>query len=294
VNPPSETSVDVLVVLHNSERFLDPLLKSLREVKIPIVCYFLDNASKDRTVEILFEQLKDFPFRVHVFRSLRNNGFARGINLLSVQGSSTFMFVLNPDTIVEPGCIERLLSRATSGPSIGMCEARQIPREHPKTFDPDTGETSWCTGAAVLIRRDVFEVVRGFDERIFFMYCEDVDLSWKFWLRGWKCLYVRDAMVQHFTQDLLPGKRRTLENYFTFRNSLFLFYRYGSWKSRRVLGNFLLRRFIFGNYSFRSRILYAFAFAEHLRYIPYLLHTRYLGDAQQHPWVRLEETSLAD
>ena len=204
------------------------------------------------------------------------------------------MFILNPDTIVEPDCIERLLSRAMSDGSVGMCEARQLPREHPKKFDAATGETSWCTGAAVLIRRHGFEEAGGFDERIFFMYCEDVDLSWKFWLRGWKCVYVREAMIQHFTQDLLPGKKRTLENYFTFRNSLFLFYRYGSWKSRRILANFLLRRFLFGNYSFRSRVLYAFAFAEHLRYIPYLLQTRNLPGAGLHPWIRLEETSLAD
>ena len=62
----------------------------------------------------------------------------------------------------------------------------------------------------MLIRRKAFEDVRGFDERIFFMYCEDVDLSWKLWLRGWQCIYVREAVIQHFTQDLLPGKRRTI------------------------------------------------------------------------------------
>jgi GT2 family glycosyltransferase len=294
VSLPTDTSVDVLVVFHNSERFLGSLLTSLTAVKVPIVCYFLDNASKDRTVEVLLKQLENFPFRSFVFRSLRNNGFARGINLLSKQGSSKFMFVLNPDTIVEPGCIEILVSRASSSPSIGICEARQTPREHPKNFDRRTGETSWCTGAAMLIRRDAFEDVRGFDERIFFMYCEDVDLSWKLWLRGSQCIYVPEAVIQHFTQDLLPGKRRTLENYFTFRNSLFLFYLYGTRGSWRVLARFLIRRFVTGPYSFRARALYAFAFAEHLRYIPYLLQTRYIRGARQHPWIHLEETSLAD
>ena len=294
MSPPSDASLDVLVVFHNSERFIDSLLTSLSAVKVPIVCCFLDNASKDRTLEVLFKRLKDFPFRSYIFRSLRNNGFGRGVNLLSTQSSSKFMFVLNPDTIVEPHCIETLLTRAISSSSIGMCEARQTPREHPKRFDHDTGETSWCTGAAVLIRREAFEDVRGFDERIFFMYCEDVDLSWKLWLRGWQCIYVREAVIQHFTQDLLPGKRRTLENYFTFRNSLFLFYLYGSWESWRVLARFLIRRFVTGDYSFRARTLYAFAFAEHLRYIPYLLQTRYIRGARPHPWIRLEETSLAD
>jgi GT2 family glycosyltransferase len=184
-----------------------------------------------------------------------------------------------------------LLDRAKQDPAIGMCEARQSPREHPKTYDPKTGETTWCTGAAVLIRRNVFEALGAFDERIFFMYCEDVDLSWKVWLHGWKCTYVPDAVVRHYTQDLLPGKKRTLENYFSFRNSLFLFYRFGSWKDKGVLYNFLLNRFLVGNYSFRSRLLYVFALADHIRYIPYLLRTRC---AARHPWIRFEETSLAD
>jgi GT2 family glycosyltransferase len=106
------------------------------------------------------------------------------------------------------------------------------------------------------------------------MYCEDVDLSWKFWLSGWKCIYVPDAVVSHFTQDVLPGKKRTAENYFSFRNSLFLFYRFGCWHKKRVLYNFLLSRSLYGNYSFRSRLLYAFAFVDHIRYIPYLYSSR--------------------
>ena len=286
--------IDVLVVLYNSERFIAALVEGLRRVTLPIVCYFLDNASRDRTIDVLLKELETVPFKSHVLRSLSNNGFARGINLLSGIASSEFLFVLNPDTVVEDGCIEALLERAAADAAIGMCEARQVPREHPKAFDFSTGETSWCTGAAVLIRRQAFRELNGFDERIFFMYCEDVDLSWKFWLRGWKCIYVPDAVVQHYTQDIVPGKRRTLENYFTFRNSLFLFYRFGSWKQKHVLYSFLWNRFVSGRHSFRSKVLYLFAFAHHIRYIPYLFRTRSLWCTERHPWVRLEETSLSD
>ena len=216
------------------------------------------------------------------------------MNLLARQSAGQFMFLLNPDTELPEGCLEKLLARAESDPCAGVCEARQWRREHPEVYNCKTGETSWCTGAAVLVRRQAFEDVGGFDERIFFMYCEDVDLSWKFWLRGWKCIYVRDAVVKHYTQDVLPGKRRTVENYFSFRNSLFLFYRFGFWDEKRILFKFLSNRFIFGRYSLRSRILYAFAFADHIRYIPYLLKTRHLWCAKKHPWIRLEETSLAE
>jgi GT2 family glycosyltransferase len=286
--------VDVLIVLYNSGRFIQPLLDSLRRTTVPITLYLLDNASSDGTPERVAEALTEFPVRTYFLRSLTNNGFARGMNLLARQGSSEFIFMLNPDTELEDGCLELLLRRTMSDPEIGICEARQLPREHPKTYDPKTGETSWCTGAAVLLRRRAFDEVGGFDERAFFMYCEDVDLSWKLWLRGWKCIYVPDAVVRHYTQDILPGKRRTVENYFSFRNSLFLFYRFGSWNERRVLSSFFLKRFLFGHYSLRSRALYTFAFLDHIRYIPYLLRTRYLWCAKRHPWVRFEETSLAD
>ena len=286
--------VDVLVVLYNSAKFIRPLIDSLRRITIPVTLYFLDNASSDDTATQFAAELETFSRRTYFLRSLKNNGFARGMNLLARQGTSDFIFMLNPDTELEEGCLERLVHRAHSDPAIAMCEARQQPREHPKVYDPQTGETTWCTGAAVLIRRRAFEDVGGFDERIFFMYCEDVDLSWKFWLRGWKCIYAPDAVVRHYTQDIIPGKRRTIENYFSFRNSLFLFYRFGSWHQKRILYDFLLNRFVRGKYSLRSKLLYTFAFVDHIRYIPYLLRTRSLWCGKRHPWVRLEETSLSD
>jgi GT2 family glycosyltransferase len=286
--------IDVLVVLHNSTRFIQPLLNSLLRTTVPVTLYFLDNASRDDTVPTLTAALHTFPLKTHLLRSRKNNGFARGVNLLARQGRGEFLFLLNPDTELEDGCLERLLEHAQGDPRIGMCEARQQPREHPKVYDPQTGETTWCTGAAVLIRRKVFEELNGFDERLFFMYCEDVDLSWKFWLRDWKCTYVPAAIVRHYNQDIIPGKRRTIENYFSFRNSLFLFYRFGCRKDKRLLYNFFLKRFVYGRYSLRSKLLYAFAFVDHIRYIPYLLRTRNPWCDRRHPWVRLEETSLAD
>lgn len=287
------SKVDLLVIVYNCEHLIPSLISSLRTISIPVTAYFLDNGSHDGTADVLVRSLAHVPFKAYVLRSLRNNGFARGMNLLSRQGTADFMFLLNPDTELESACLEKLLARAESDPEIGVCEARQTPREHPKAFDPDNGETTWCSGAAALIRRTAFEEVGRFDERLYFMYCEDVDLSWKMWLKRWKCVYVRDAVVRHFTQDLAPGKRRTRENYFSFRNSLFLFYRFGSWREREILWKFLLKRFLSQAYSFKSKILFAIAFADHIRYIPYLFHTRDVWSGHDHPWVRLKETSLS-
>jgi GT2 family glycosyltransferase len=287
------STIDVLVVLHNSKRFIPALIDGLRRVSIPVTAYFLDNNSSDGTAEALTRALPELPYPAYILRSLRNNGFARGVNLLSRQGRGDFLFLLNPDTEIEAGCLEKLTRLMESDGRIGVCEARQSPREHPKAADPVTGETSWCSGAAALVRRKAFDEAGGFDERLFFMYCEDVDLSWKLWLRGWKCIYLKEAVVRHFTQDLTPGKRRTLENYYSFRNSLFLFYRFGSWEERSLLWKFFMSRFASRRYSLGSKGLFAIALVDHIRYIPYLLHTRGAWSGRKHPWIRLEETSLA-
>jgi GT2 family glycosyltransferase len=283
--------VDLLIVFHNSRRWIPDLMATLRQISIPITAYFLDNASTDGTPELLATEVQSLPFRACVLRSIRNNGFARGVNLLAGQSRAQFMFLLNPDTRLEEGCLEALLAQARSDPRIGICDAKQLPREHPKAWDKATGETSWCSGAAALVRREAFDQVGGFDDHLFFMYCEDVDLSWKLWLKGWKCVYVPTAVVQHFTQDVEPGKRRTLENYFSFRNSLFLYYRFGSKGDRAVLWSFLRRRLLSGAYSLRSKVLFAIALVDHIRYIPHVLQGGKEWE-HGHTWIRLSETSL--
>jgi len=285
--------VDLLVVFRNNRRHIPGFIASLKRIALPITAYFLDNNSGDGTADLLAERVRELPFRAYVLRSSRNHGFAGGVNLLAQQARSEFMFLLNPDTEIETGCLERLIDRADSDSRIAICEARQSPREHPKAYDATTGETTWCSGAAALIRRQAFDEVGGFDQRLYFMYCEDVDLSWKLWLKGWKCVYVRDAVVQHFTQDLTPGKRRTLENYFSFRNTVFLYYRFGRPKDRHLMRSFLLKRFLSPAYSVRSKVLFMIALADHIRYIPYLLRSRDRWRDHDHPWVRLQETSLS-
>jgi len=286
------SEVDVLVLLYNSRSLIPAFVQSLRRITVPMTVYFLDNNSSDGGPELLSELIPSLPFKTHILRSRSNTGFAGGVNRLSVLSSSEFMFLLNPDTEIDPGCLEKLVTRMESDSRIAICEARQYPREHPKAVDPETGETTWCTGAAALIRRRAFDEVGRFDERLYFMYCEDIDLSWRLWARGWKCIYVPEAGIRHFTQDLLPGKIRTRENYYSFRNSLFLFYRFGTRQDRPLMWNFLVRRFLSRSYSFRSKLLFAIALVDHIRYIPYLYSSRD-ANTYGHRWVQLRESSLS-
>ena len=100
------SKVDVLVVLHNSKALLPAFLNSLRNISTPVTIHFLDNNSSDGTPESIVQALADLPFPVHFTRSLRNNGFARGMNLLARMSLGEFMFIVNPDTEIQAGSLE--------------------------------------------------------------------------------------------------------------------------------------------------------------------------------------------
>ena len=136
---------------------------------------------------------------IDVKRSGSNLGFGRGHNANAARGAGEFLFLLNQDCMLEPGVLDRLLAEAQDAdPKIAAWEPRQIPYEHPKDYDPVTLDTGWCSGAALLLRRAAFESVEGFESR-FFMYGEDVDLSWRLRAKGWRLAYRPQLGVVHRT-----------------------------------------------------------------------------------------------
>ncbi len=125
-----------------------------------------------------------------------NRGSAGGNNDLFALSVSDLVLIINPDCYASPNLVFELC-RALDDPHAGIVEARQVPLEHPKEFDRRTGETSWASGACMLIRRAVIERIGGFDEESFFMYCDDVDFSWRARLGGYRVLYRPTACVFH-------------------------------------------------------------------------------------------------
>jgi GT2 family glycosyltransferase len=125
-----------------------------------------------------------------------NLGSGGGSNELAAAGGEDAVWVLNPDTHPAPTALAALLA-ALAVPGVGAAEARQIPIEHPKAYDPETGETGWASGACTLYRRAAFDAVGGFDARFFPLYCDDVDLSWRLRLAGWSIRHVPRAVVFH-------------------------------------------------------------------------------------------------
>jgi GT2 family glycosyltransferase len=126
---------------------------------------------------------------VEVHRSEANVGYGRAHNANAARGTARFVLLLNQDCVLEPGALDGLLAHAEADdPKLGAWELRQIPYEHPKDYDPVTLDTTWCSGAALLVRREAFMSAGGFDSRLF-MYGEDVDLSWRLRAKGWRLGY---------------------------------------------------------------------------------------------------------
>lgn len=169
----------------------------------------------------------DFPVTVVEDRGPAPMGFGESHNrMFQIRGTDDDFVILNPDCVLFPESIDRLLKRRSESSRIGIVEGRQWPFEHPKEYDEHTGRTPWASGAFALISGQVFDRVQGFDEN-FFLYLEDVDLSWRVWLEGYEVLYEPKAVAMHFSggpfyrQDL-----RSAEEYFGARHFLFLMWKH--------------------------------------------------------------------
>lgn len=157
-----------------------------------------------------------------------NLGSSGGSNALAELGDEAVIWVLNPDTYPAPDAAARLLA-ALSAERVGITEARQVPIEHPKAYDPVTGSTSWAVGYSLMVRRNVFDAVGGFDPHFFPMYCDDVDLSWRVRLAGSTIVHVAAACVVHDKPISVGGVVRWSDDAARWNHlaRLWLYHRYG-------------------------------------------------------------------
>ncbi len=252
--------VAVNIVSYNSDRYLESCLQSLkaqtfRDFSISI----WDNASRDATHAIILahqDQLDFYNF------SKENLGFCKAHNRLIRETVSDYTLVLNPDVILAPDFLERIVSEMELHPEAGSATGKLFRQTalpyaeqqsaaqkildstgmyftpNQRHFDRGSGEVDQgqfdkmeyvfgASGAAAFYRRTMLDDLRYeaeyFDES-FFAYREDADLAWRALWLGWKCLYVPDAIAYHARQ-VLPKNRSTypdIVNMHSFKNRFLL------------------------------------------------------------------------
>lgn len=238
-------SLQVQSVIYNNEkeslyRALENLANAARvnressgELGEMTVCY--GDASpapvlSDAEVSEISERFSSFFLFRYVFFN-ENTGSARGHNRLGAACESDYIMIMNPDVVVCPtvfsGMLQPFLDPALQA---GMTEARQTPIEHPKEYDPITLETDWAATACTIFSTDTFRALHGFDADTFFLYCDDVDFSWRVRLLGKKIYYRADCPVFHAKRLSADGKWQATssEVYYSLEASLFMAYKWGN------------------------------------------------------------------
>lgn len=166
-----------------------------------------------------------------------NTGTSKGHNLLAKNCDKDYLILMNPDILFSPTFLIEVIN-SFSDIDVGIVEGRQVPIEHPKEYDISTGETSWSSGACTVIKTDLFHQVNGYDEKTFFMYCDDVDLSWRIRLLGKKIIYQPRAMVFHAKRLSSKGQWQPTpaEIYYSAEAALLMAYK---WSNQKLLSKLI-------------------------------------------------------
>nr|WP_275296844.1 glycosyltransferase family 2 protein [Mycolicibacterium sp. CBMA 361] len=217
----------VLVVHFNTPDLISTMVKGLPGQTSrgrPVSIHVLDNCSTLENVRALRNSLGDTPAVTLEF-SDQNLGFGAGMNLLASRhdiGHADIVWLLNPDTEVEPGCLDHLEDELSSGefavvsPLIcsgdkadaqiwycgGSVDSRNLRVQHQLWARPceeaptDPFETEFITGAAPMMYASTFHTIGGFPAR-YFLYWEDTYFSWKAHALGFRLGVVPAACLWH-------------------------------------------------------------------------------------------------
>jgi len=204
--------VSVILVCYNSSEWLPKCIASLRSQTVfqRIELIVVDNASSDRSEDSARTLTAGWD-NVRVLQTGKNLGFSAN-NLGAEIARGQYLYLLNPDTWLEPDCLEQLLSSVQEAQADGAGsmvleyedQTLQAKGSHgfdlfgnpvspSKQRDPDP---LFCIAGFYFISREVFVRLGMLDEK-FFMYGEEMDLSWRIWLSGHRIVYAVRAKCHH-------------------------------------------------------------------------------------------------
>lgn len=238
--PPRATTneLDVAIVNHNTREHLRACLQSVVAER-PRAVVVVDNASTDGSPAMVGQE---FPW-VKLLANPGNPGYGAGANQALAACRAPFVLLLNSDTRLMPGALAALGGYLRRHPRAGLAGPRLVyldGRPQPSIYSfptplnvlleettvfrairrvpglrewfprtatqTDDGPADWVLGAALAIRRKAFEQVGGFDAS-FFLYAEEIDLSYRLAQAGWETHFTPAATVIH-AGGASSGQRR--------------------------------------------------------------------------------------
>lgn len=245
--------VAVIILNWNGRKLLKEFLPSVvRFTPRPLARVIVaDNGSNDGSLELL---VSDFP-EVEVMRFPENYGFAGGYNKALAQVPEPYTVLLNSDVEVKDDWLTPLYDYMQSHPDVGACQPKIRAYRHPEKFEyagaaggyidrngfpycrgrifnevetdrgqyDEPAEVFWATGAALMVRTEVYNALGGLDTQ-FFAHMEEIDLCCRMLNAGWRVCAVTDSKVYHVGgASLNQGNPR--KTYLNFRNNLLLLHK---------------------------------------------------------------------
>jgi len=244
-----QPTVAVVILNWNGKHYLEKFLPFLQQSSYPgMEIIVADNASTDGSLAFLNEHYPD----IRQIVLPENFGFAGGYNAALKEVQSDYYVLLNSDVEVTPGWLEPMVALMESDATIAACQPRLrmysdknmfeyagaaggyldslgYPFARGRVFDYceedtdqyiDSRAVAWASGAALMIRPDVYHRCGGLDPN-FFAHQEEIDLCWRIQSAGYKIYVCPASIVYHVGGGTLPkGNERKV--YLNFRNNLIM------------------------------------------------------------------------
>ena len=225
--------LSIVIVNYNVKHFLEQCLKSVYQAiqNIEAEVFVVDNNSIDGSQDMVRSSFTD----VKLIANSKNTGFSTANNQAIKESKGEYVLLLNPDTVVPENCFQALLEFADKTPDLGGCgipmydgqgnylpeskrglptpevafykmiglnklfpKSKKFGKYHLGYLAPDQNhEVEILAGAFMLIRKKVLDKIGLLDET-FFMYGEDIDLSYRITKAGWKNYYFAGSRIIHY------------------------------------------------------------------------------------------------
>lgn len=259
--------LSIIIVNYNVKEFLQNLLNSIEKASnnYSTEIFIVDNASDDGSVKLIREKYPS----INLIANEENVGFGKANNQALRNANGKYIMMINPDTIIGEDTIDKMIGffemnpeaglagckilnpdgslqlacrRSFPGPWTSFCKVTGLSNLFPKSKlfarynltylnENQSYEVDAVSGSFMMMKKEVYEKVGGFDEE-FFMYGEDLDLSYRIKKAGHKVYYVHNTQIIHYKGE--STRRSSIDETRLFYDAMHLFVK------KHLSGSFLV------------------------------------------------------